>query len=88
MTDHWGHLLPLPAPTPEAEAAEEPPQGGEVIADHEEPAQDEVAPSDEDMLRASRALLEAKRESILKLGAMRLGGAWVSYKVIYDIFCI
>ena len=42
MTDHWGHLLTAPP-----EAAEEPPQGGEVFADHEEPSeQDEVVPSD------------------------------------------
>jgi hypothetical protein len=34
MTDHWGHLLTAPDP----EAGEEPPQGGEVVADHEEPA--------------------------------------------------
>ena len=74
MTDHWGHLLTAPDP----EAGQEPPQGGEVVADHEEPA-GEVVPADADMLRASRALLEAKREAILKLGFMMLG--WdVSYK--------
>ena len=66
MTEHWGHLLSAPDP----EAGEAPPQGVEVRADHEEPAEDdnEVVPADEDMLRASRALLEAKREAILKLG--------------------
>ena len=70
MTEQWGHLYPSQPANPEAPppTLEEP--NGHDDEPPEESGEREILPSEMDMLEASRAVLEAEREAILKLGRL------------------